>query len=212
MFRRSAIQWRNRGGIGEGARVTSPRREIRRMSPKQAHTVALRCPDDCVKRAHVRISRGSPENAALTDRRRCTAAPMRGLWKRFRRRDHLFWPGANAQIFGQIHPAHRSRSIKEELGRACYIVAMNSRTCMQHAIALDDFRVGIGKKSIAVAAPLAEPARYFGSVDADRNRANAKCFECLQILFNTPQLGVAEGSSVAAVENQQHAPGCVRGA
>src|SRR5580704_8988385 len=49
--------------IGEGARVTSPRREIRRMSPKRAHTVALRCPDDCVKRAHVRISRGSPENA-----------------------------------------------------------------------------------------------------------------------------------------------------
>jgi hypothetical protein len=33
-------------GIGEGARVTSPRREIRRMGPKQAHTIALRCPDD----------------------------------------------------------------------------------------------------------------------------------------------------------------------
>ena len=37
-------------GIGEGARVTSPRREIRRMSPKEAHTVALRCPHDCGKR------------------------------------------------------------------------------------------------------------------------------------------------------------------
>ena len=28
--------------IGEGARFTSPRREIRRMGPKQAHTIALR--------------------------------------------------------------------------------------------------------------------------------------------------------------------------
>ena len=30
--------------IGEGARVTSPRREIRRIGPKQFHTIVLRCP------------------------------------------------------------------------------------------------------------------------------------------------------------------------
>ncbi len=137
---------------------------------------------------------------------------QRRLWKRFRRRDHLFWPGANAQVFGQIHPAHRSGSVKQELGRARYIVAVYSRTGMQHAIALDNFRVGIGKKGVAVVTPPAEPARDFGSVDADRDRADAQCFECVQILFNTPQLGVAEGSPVAAVEDQQHAPGCVRGA
>jgi hypothetical protein len=34
-------------GISEGARVTPRRREIRRMGPKQAHMLALRCPYAC---------------------------------------------------------------------------------------------------------------------------------------------------------------------
>jgi hypothetical protein len=36
-------------GIGEGARVTSPRREIRRMGPKTGRPIALRCPHNCGK-------------------------------------------------------------------------------------------------------------------------------------------------------------------
>ena len=36
-------------GIGEGARFTSPRREIRRIGPKQFHTIVLRCPHGCGK-------------------------------------------------------------------------------------------------------------------------------------------------------------------
>jgi hypothetical protein len=50
-------------GIGEGARFTSPRREIRRMGPKQAHTIALRSLTTAGSRAHVRISPGFSRGA-----------------------------------------------------------------------------------------------------------------------------------------------------
>jgi hypothetical protein len=40
---------RNRGRHRRRGPLHRARREIRRMSPKQAHTVALRCPHDCGK-------------------------------------------------------------------------------------------------------------------------------------------------------------------
>jgi hypothetical protein len=75
-------------GIGEGARFTSPRREIRRMGPKQAHTIALRSLTTAGSRAHVRISPGFSRGA-----RRSLPACWRclgGSW-RFRRADIDRW-------------------------------------------------------------------------------------------------------------------------
>jgi hypothetical protein len=53
--------------------------------------------------------------------------------------------------------------------------------------------------------PLTETTRDVGSINADRHRANAQGFECIQLCFNAPQLGVAKRSPIAAVENQKHA-------
>lgn len=66
------------------------------------------------------------------------------------------------------------------------------------------FRVWVGKNREGVARLLGQVARHFGSIDTDRNRSNAYCFELVQTLLNTPQLGVAGRSPVASVKNKQH--------
>ncbi len=43
---------KSRAGINEGARATSPRREIGEIGPKRAHTIVLRCPYEGGKAAH----------------------------------------------------------------------------------------------------------------------------------------------------------------
>ena len=83
-------------------------------------------------------------------------------------------------------------------------MALDAGAAMQDIVASDYFRVGIGKKRIGVAMPLAKPPRDFRSVHADRYRTNAQGFELVQIFFDTPQLGVAERSPIAAIEDQQH--------
>ena len=70
-LRRSTIEWRNGmafgAGIGEGARVISPRREIRRIGPNRSVSRPLRCPRDCGNPRDARISAASPEMPRFAD-------------------------------------------------------------------------------------------------------------------------------------------------
>jgi hypothetical protein len=87
-LRRATIEWRNGvafgAGIGEGARVISPRREIRRIGPNRSVSRPLRCPHD----------RGNPRtraNFAGSARERRTPQTR---WRRGRDlnlRCHSFW-------------------------------------------------------------------------------------------------------------------------
>ena len=82
-------------------------------------------------------------------------------------------------------------------------MALDAGTRMQQMVATDGIRVRVRKKSVGVSTPLAEATGDFGWVYADGDRANSQRFECVQILLDTPQLGVTEGSPVAPVEDEQ---------
>lgn len=73
---------------------------------------------------------------------------------------------------------------------------------MDQIVLLDRVEIWIGKKSKTVASLLHEIARYLRFVNADRNRSEASVIERLQIFLNTPQLGVARWSPVAAIEDK----------
>jgi hypothetical protein len=130
--------------------------------------------------------------------------------KSFGGRDHLLRPCADAQVLGQIHPANDSRRVDQEFRRARDVMALDAGAWMQHAVASDYFGVGIGKKRKCVTVALAKSPRYIGSVHADRHRTNAQGFELVQIFFDTPQLGVAKRSPIAAIENEQYTFGGAR--
>ena len=89
-------------------------------------------------------------------------------------------------------------------------MTLDARTGMQHAVAPDDFCVRVGKKRVGVPVPLAKALGNLGSVHADCHRAHPQCFECAQILFYTPQLGVTERSPIAPIEDEQHTLGSTR--
>src|SRR5215471_6694425 len=49
--------------------------------------------------------------------------------------------------------------------------------------------------------------RDLRGIDADCHQTNAACVELAEVFLETPQLGVAEGSPVPAVEDEQHRAG-----
>jgi len=65
-------------------------------------------------------------------------------------------------------------------------VATNAGAGVKQIVALDRFGVRIGKNCKRVTGLLAELARFFGTVYADRNRANACRVKLVQTLFNAP--------------------------
>jgi hypothetical protein len=90
-------------------------------------------------------------------------------------------------------------------------VAVHARTGMQKVVASDNFRVGIGEKCIRITGSAAQVSGHVGRVYANGYGPNPHISEIGQLFFYTPQLGVAERSPIAAIENQQHAPGSAGG-
>ena len=72
-------------------------------------------------------------------------------------------------------------------------------------VASNRFAFLIRKQKECVARLLCELPRLFWSIYADRNRTNAGLMESIEISLNAPQLGVADESPVAAIEDQQNA-------
>ena len=73
---------------------------------------------------------------------------------------------------------------------------------MQDAVQANDFCVRIGEEREAIPPGLAELLRLGGRIHADRDDLDAPVMKLAQVLLKTPQLGVAEWSPIAAVENE----------
>ena len=75
---------------------------------------------------------------------------------------------------------------------------------VQQAIALDNIRRGIRKHRKCVTLRLTQLARVFRRIDADGRDLDVALIELVQVMLETPQLGVAEGSPIASIEDQHN--------
>ena len=76
---------------------------------------------------------------------------------------------------------------------------------MKQIITANSFSLLVGEKRECVPSLLREIPRFFRRVNADRDGTYSYFLKLTQTLLNTPQLGVAEWSPVASIEDQQRA-------
>ena len=115
---------------------------------------------------------------------------------------HLFGAGADAKIFGEIEPADFSGGIDEKFGGAGDVGAVFAAVGMNEIPAADDVVFGVGENREGVASGLAEMLGLLRGVHANGDDSNPASVEVWQMFLEAPQLGVAEGSPVAAIEDQ----------
>jgi len=113
------------------------------------------------------------------------------LWKQLRRFKNLFRPRAHPVILSQHSPAHRAGGVNQKLCRPRDVAAIFALTLVNQIVAGDRLEFGIGKKWKSVPGFLAEVARLFRAIDANRDGTNPGVVELIEILLNAPQLGVA---------------------
>ena len=77
---------------------------------------------------------------------------------------------------------------------------------MNEIVATNHLSSRIGENSERVASLPSEIAGDLSGVNADSYRSNAGFIELLEVLFDTPQLGVAGGSPISSVEDEQQTP------
>ena len=111
--------------------------------------------------------------------------------------------GADADIFGEVFPADGAGAVEEELGGTGDVGGFRAGSFMQEIVAANDFRVWIGEKRKGVALLGAEMFGNGGRVHTDSHGADALGGELGELVLDASQLEVAEGSPVAAVEDEQ---------
>ena len=100
--------------------------------------------------------------------------------------EHLVGTGADSEVIGEIDPSDDARGIDQEFGGAGDVVAVDAGTFVEHIVAANDFRVGIGEKRIGVAGFMAEIMGLGGRIDADGDGLDTQFLELLQLLLDTP--------------------------
>jgi len=109
---------------------------------------------------------------------------------------------ADAEVAGQVHPADRACGVHQELGGAGDILVVHAGARMEHAETADYLGFGIGEEGKGVAAAVAKLLGILARINADGDHLDAARMKILQAFFKPPQLGVAERSPVAAVEDE----------
>ena len=117
---------------------------------------------------------------------------------------NCFGPCAHSYVIGQVHPSDRAHGVYYKLSRTSNVLTVFAGLRMQHAVLPDHLRGWIGEEREAISPGLAEFLRLGGRIHADRDNLDAPVMELAQVLFETPQLGVAERSPIAAVEDQHN--------
>ena len=115
--------------------------------------------------------------------------------------------GADANILGEIHPADLSGGVDQKFGGARDIGAVDAGVRMDEVPPADDVVFGVGENRESVASGLAEVLGLFRGVHANGDDTNLARVEIGKVLFETPQLGVAEGSPIAAIEDKDDGGG-----
>jgi hypothetical protein len=119
-------------------------------------------------------------------------------------RENLFWARANAQILGQVHPANRPGRIDQKFSGPRNVASVRAALVVEQVKAANGVKLFVGEEGVGVALLLTKIPGDWGRVHADGYDLHSARLELIELFFETPQLGVAEGSPVAAVENQEH--------
>ena len=120
---------------------------------------------------------------------------------------HLVGARPHANVFGEVDPAHHARRVHQELRRAGDVVPFGPATRVQQVVAADDLGAGVGEYREGVTGLAGQIARNLRRVHADCHRADAGSAEFGETFLDSSQLEVAEGSPIAAIENEQHGLG-----
>ena len=75
--------------------------------------------------------------------------------------------GADAEVARQIDPANGTGGVKEKLGGASDVVAIDAGAFVQEVVAADYFGIGVGEERIGVAGFAAEVLRLAGRINAN---------------------------------------------
>jgi len=118
--------------------------------------------------------------------------------------ENLLRPRADAQILGQVHPADRSGRIDQKFSGARNLASVRAAFVVEQVKAANGVKLFVGEERVGVALLPAVLPRNFRRVHANGHDLHSARLELIELFFETPQLGVAEGSPIAAVENQQH--------
>ena len=98
--------------------------------------------------------------------------------------EHLFRPGAYADVFGEILPAHNAGAIDQKLCWAGDVVAIGSPRDMQQIVTADYVQFGIRQKREGVARLSTQVRGHLRRVNTDGDWANSKRLEFLKLLLD----------------------------
>jgi hypothetical protein len=117
---------------------------------------------------------------------------------------HFVSAGADADVFGEVDPPDGTIGIEQKFSGPRNVVAVGTASGVEQVVIADHLGIGIGEDWERESAFAGEVARDFRRVDADRYGNDAGGLEFWKLLLDASQLEGAEGSPVAAVENQEN--------
>jgi|SRR6516165_2887402 len=119
--------------------------------------------------------------------------------------EHLIGTGADADVIRQVHPTDNSGRIDQKLRRAGNVLPARTTCRVQQVVSANHVGGRVRQKGVGVSPFLAVSAGDWRRVHADGDNAYPSGSKIVESQLETPQLGVAERSPVAAIENEYHA-------
>jgi len=118
--------------------------------------------------------------------------------------ENLLGARTDTQILGQIDPADRPGRIDQKFSGPRNLASVRAALAVEQVIAANGVKLFVGEERVGVALLLTKILGDWGRIHADGYDLHSARLELIKLFFETPQLGVAEGSPVAAIENQEH--------
>ena len=119
--------------------------------------------------------------------------------------EHLVGTGADAEVIRQVNPTDHPGRIDQKLRRARNVLSARTTPSVQQVVSANHPGRRIRKKNVGVSLFLAVSPSDCRRVHANGGNAYSSGSKIVESLLETPQLGVAEGSPVAAIKNEYHA-------
>jgi hypothetical protein len=122
---------------------------------------------------------------------------------------YRFWPEAGEQSLRQVHPPDRTSLVDQELSRTRKVLSILAALFMEHPISANSRGFGIRQECERVALAFTQLPSLFVRIDTDRDDLRLSGAKVRKSPLEAPQLGVAQESPVATVEDQQYSTICL---
>jgi len=119
----------------------------------------------------------APGSATFVRHHECTSIANQKSLERLRSFENLFRTCSDQVIFCQVHPTNCTGRINQEFSWPGNVLSVYTCARVKQIVLPDYLGFRIREKGERIAGLLAKVARYFWSVDAYGNRANARFFQ-----------------------------------